>query len=70
VRGLSSADRSSGYCFFLGEDFPNVLGEAISCGVRCVAMDVGDSASIIGNTGKVVAPRNCEELAAACIEMC
>jgi glycosyltransferase involved in cell wall biosynthesis len=48
-----------------GESFPNVLGEAMSCQIPCVATDIGDSRTVIGETGMVVPPKDPQALADA-----
>jgi glycosyltransferase involved in cell wall biosynthesis len=48
-----------------GESFPMVIGEAMSCGVPCIATDVGDTAELIGDRDAVVPPRDPAALAAA-----
>ncbi len=62
---LDIATLSSAY----GEAFPQVIGEAMACGVPCVVTDVGDSARVVENTGRVIPPRDPKSLANAWDEL-
>jgi len=52
-----------------GEAFSNSLGEAMACAIPCIATRVGDSAAIIGDTGRLVPPGAPDRLAAATLEL-
>ena len=48
-----------------GEGFPNVVGEAMACGIPVAGTDTGDVRSIVGESGEVVPPRQPELLCEA-----
>jgi len=55
-------------CSF-NEGFSNVIGEAMACGIPCVVTHVGDSAQIVGKTGKVIPSGNPVHLARAVLDL-
>ena len=63
--GLDIACSSSAW----GEGFPNVIGEAMECGVPCAVTDTGDSATIVGDCGEVVPVRDPSAMARAMLTL-
>ena len=53
-----------------GEGFPNVIGEAMSLSIPCIATDVGDSKMIIRDSKYIVQPENSKKLAELILDFC
>lgn len=51
------------------EGFPNVVGEAMACGLPCVATSVGDVAKVSGDNAILVAPNDTASLSKGLCEM-
>jgi glycosyltransferase involved in cell wall biosynthesis len=51
------------------EGFPNAVGEAMACGVPCVATDAGGTGEVLGDTGRLVGVGDADGLARAVADL-
>ena len=51
------------------EGFSNTLGEALACGIPCVATRVGDSEGLVGSAGRTVPPGDLAAMTTALQEL-
>jgi glycosyltransferase involved in cell wall biosynthesis len=64
VPGLLNALTMMVLCSF-GEGFPNVIGEAMACGIPVIATDVGDAAFIVADQGIIIPVKDPQALSKA-----